>query len=62
MSNLSLQHYIGKQATLNQGGLIVEVTIKDARSSYGRVDLLVTQNDAQLGIWVNADRVTVKEA
>lgn len=60
MSNLSLQHYIGKQATVNHGGLIVAVTIKDARSCYGRVDLFVSVDD-KTGVWVNASRVTVKE-
>jgi len=43
---------VGKTGTIQAGGLIVEVQVKDYKNSYGRDRYLVTPVSGQGEVWV----------
>jgi hypothetical protein len=52
---------IGKQGTINQGGLSVEVTVKDVKQAYGCTRFLVSPIAGHGEVWVSAERVQMYE-
>lgn len=46
-----VENSVGKTGTINVNGLIVEVTIKDYKNSYGRDRFLVTPVAGQGEVW-----------
>lgn len=49
--------YVGKYGRVVAGGFTIHVKIKDARSAYGRVDLLVTPMAGAGDKWVRATSI-----
>jgi len=49
--------YVDKYGRVNAAGFTIHVKIKDARSAYGRIDLLVTPVAGSGTKWVRADNV-----
>lgn len=57
MTAQELAAYVGKSATLESEGVSIPVTIKDARESYGRIDVLVSPTQGEGETWVDVKRV-----
>lgn len=68
MSAAELARFIGKEGKArlvashaSSGVLKVPVKVKDARSMFGRVDLLVTPVGGEGEVWMDAAGVTLSE-
>jgi hypothetical protein len=55
----TLNTYIGKEGRLNLDGFIVNITIKDARSNYGRTEVLVSPLAGSGERWVYLAKITL---
>lgn len=53
-----LEKYVGKTATVNVGGLTVQVIIKDFKTSYGRERYLVSPIAGTGEVWT--EKVEIK--
>ena len=62
MTTEELERLVGMKATIREHGLEVNVTIQDARTVYGRDELLVTPNAGRGAAWVTVGRVKVRES
>jgi hypothetical protein len=63
VKNSEIQNLIGKSGRLEvEKNFIVAVTILDARSAFGRMDLEVTPANGSGSKWVSMERVTVSQS
>lgn len=68
MSGAALARFIGKEglarlvaSTNGKGSVLVPVKVKDARSVFGRVDVLVSPIGGEGELWMDAERLTLSE-
>jgi hypothetical protein len=62
MNTLELSKAIGKTALLRTGSFQYEVRIQNAKTAYGNVRYLVTPVSGTGSVWVDSNRVTIKES
>lgn len=62
MTGAELSRLIGRRAMWRRNGVAVPVVIRDARSNYGRVDVLVEPLRGAGRTWVELRRVEVEDA
>ena len=62
MTGLQLSKYMGQHGSIliGHGSITIPVVVRDARKSYGRVDLLLSPRDGQGEAWVDVLRVNLK--
>lgn len=57
---VNLKAYIGLQAFFEAGGLTIETTIRDARTRFGHLDLLVEPSAGQGNRWVERKNLYIQ--
>lgn len=49
-----IEKYVGKEATISAGGLIINVIVRDVKTSYGRDRFLVSPVKGKGEVWIES--------